>query len=121
MPRCLSIACEPTRPRSPAYSLPLPAPFSRPAQFAEKIRALINPAATITKLPATKDDPKQRKPDITRAWEVLRWKPRTSVDEGLAKTILYFKHELGCAKAGDEAAPTVWMPTDSIVDKLPRA
>jgi hypothetical protein len=96
-------------------------PLARPAQFAEKIRALINPAATITKLPATKDDPKQRKPDITRAWEVLRWKPRTSVDEGLAKTILYFKHELGCAKAGDEAAPTVWMPTDSIVDRLPRA
>jgi UDP-glucuronate decarboxylase len=89
--------------------------------FAEKIRDLINPSSEIKKLPATKDDPKQRKPEITRAWEVLRWKPRTSVDDGVAKTILYFKHELGFAKPTDEKAPTIWIPADKIVEQLPRA
>lgn len=95
-------------------------------EFAEKIRSLIVPASDskaspIVKLPATKDDPKQRKPDITRAWDVLRWKPRTTVDEGVAKTILYFKHELGFATPEDGKAPTIWIPADKIVDSLPKA
>lgn len=89
--------------------------------FAEKIRDLINPSSAIQKLPATRDDPKQRKPEISRAWEVLRWKPRTSVDDGVAKTILYFKHELGFATAADEKAPTVWIPASTIVEQLPSA
>ena len=37
------------------------------------------------------DDPKQRKPDITRARELLNWQPRVSVRDGLSRTIDYFK------------------------------
>lgn len=37
------------------------------------------------------DDPKQRKPDITKARELLGWEPRISLDEGLQKTIAYFE------------------------------
>jgi len=37
------------------------------------------------------DDPKQRQPDITKAWTVLGWQPATQLREGLEKTIHYFK------------------------------
>lgn len=86
-------------------------------QFAENIRALVNPGVAIVKLPATQDDPKQRKPNIARAAKVLNWRPKTSVDQGLAKAVLFFKHELGLAGPGDEKPPTIWMP--EIVDTLP--
>ena len=38
------------------------------------------------------DDPKQRKPDITRAKELLGWQPKVNRKEGLAKTYDYFKN-----------------------------
>jgi nucleoside-diphosphate-sugar epimerase len=44
------------------------------------------------------DDPKQRRPDLTRARQVLRWEPTTSVDAGLDKTIAYFRHRLAVLK-----------------------
>jgi dTDP-glucose 4,6-dehydratase len=37
------------------------------------------------------DDPKQRRPDITRARTLLGWEPRVGLEEGLAKAIEYFK------------------------------
>ena len=40
------------------------------------------------------DDPKKRRPDITRATEILGWKPNISLDEGLEKTILWFKNQI---------------------------
>jgi UDP-glucuronate decarboxylase len=40
--------------------------------------------------PLPADDPKQRQPDITLAKAVLGWRPKTSLDEGLEKTIAYF-------------------------------
>lgn len=40
------------------------------------------------------DDPKKRKPDITKAKNFLKWKPKISLDEGLKKTIFYFKKVL---------------------------
>jgi len=45
-------------------------------------------------LPATKDDPAKRKPDITIAKKELGWEPTVSVRDGLAKTIEYFRKEL---------------------------
>ena len=39
------------------------------------------------------DDPKRRRPDISKAKKVLRWQPEISLDEGLEKTIEYFKKE----------------------------
>jgi dTDP-glucose 4,6-dehydratase len=40
------------------------------------------------------DDPKVRQPDITRAKKVLSWEPRVEFDEGIKKTIDYFKASL---------------------------
>jgi UDP-glucuronate decarboxylase len=37
------------------------------------------------------DDPKQRKPDITKARNILNWEPKTDIDQGLENTIKYFK------------------------------
>ena len=41
--------------------------------------------------PLPQDDPKQRKPDITLAKEKLNWAPKVELDEGLKKTIEYFR------------------------------
>jgi UDP-glucuronate decarboxylase len=41
------------------------------------------------------DDPDRRRPDISIAKKVLNWAPRVSLDEGLGKTIEYFKEKLG--------------------------
>jgi dTDP-glucose 4,6-dehydratase len=45
--------------------------------------------------PLPKDDPKVRKPDITRAREMLGWEPKVHVRDGLARTIEYFRSKLG--------------------------
>jgi len=67
-------------------------------EFAEEIiRATGSPSRiTFADLP-TPDDPKQRRPDITRARERLGWEPRVSLAEGLAETIQYFRQKLGIA------------------------
>lgn len=82
------------------------------------LQAMVNPASSIVKQPATQDDPKQRKPDIARAWEVLSWRPRVHVDAGLETTIRYFKHELGFATAADGPAPAIWVDADAVRDTL---
>jgi UDP-glucuronate decarboxylase len=51
--------------------------------------------------PLPENDPKQRRPDISRAHELLHWKPRTGVKEGLLRTIAYFDRRLGDAKSHD--------------------
>ena len=60
-------------------------------ELAEKTIKLTGSQSKIIfkELPA--DDPKQRKPDITKAREILGWEPRVTLEEGLAKTIYYFK------------------------------
>jgi UDP-glucuronate decarboxylase len=41
------------------------------------------------------DDPRQRRPDITRAREVLGWEPKVDLEDGLARTVPYFAEQLG--------------------------
>jgi UDP-glucuronate decarboxylase len=45
-------------------------------------------------LPLPQDDPKQRRPDISLAKEALGWSPKVELEEGLEKTIGYFKKKL---------------------------
>ena len=45
-------------------------------------------------LQAAVDDPHQRKPDITRAKEKLKWEPVVDLDTGIQKTVEYFKSEI---------------------------
>ncbi|HWE22761.1 MAG TPA: UDP-glucuronic acid decarboxylase family protein [Myxococcales bacterium] len=44
--------------------------------------------------PLPENDPKQRRPDISRAWSLLGWKPRVSLEEGLVPTIAWFRKRL---------------------------
>ena len=61
-------------------------------QFAKEIMELVdNPKAHIDYRPLPVDDPKQRKPDITKAREILGWEPQFDREKGLALTYEYFK------------------------------
>lgn len=61
-------------------------------QFANEVLALVgNPKAHIIYNPLPVDDPKQRKPDITKANEILGWVPKVDREEGLKRTYEYFK------------------------------
>ena len=63
-------------------------------QFADTIKRLTGATSNITFSPLPKDDPKQRKPDITRAKQLLGWSPEIGHEEGLRRTIAWFKTQL---------------------------
>ena len=58
---------------------------------AKKILVATDSISKIKFVPRPKDDPSKRKPDISKAKNVLKWKPSVSFDEGLTETIKYFK------------------------------
>jgi dTDP-glucose 4,6-dehydratase len=60
-------------------------------QFAREIIQVTGSRSRITHKPLPQDDPKQRKPDITRARTLLHWEPKVPLKEGLKKTIEYFR------------------------------
>ena len=60
-------------------------------ELAEKVIGLTGSASKIVHLPLPQDDPKQRRPDITLAKKALDWQPTVMLDEGLQKTIEYFR------------------------------
>ena len=68
--------------------------------FAKKIIAMTGSKSNIVYKPLPSDDPTQRQPDIALAGEKLGWKPVVSVDEGLKRTIEYFKKELAQGASG---------------------
>jgi UDP-glucuronate decarboxylase len=59
-------------------------------QLAEKVIAAVGSRSKIIHLPLPQDDPRQRQPNIEQAQAVLDWRPTTSLDVGLGKTIAYF-------------------------------
>ncbi len=63
-------------------------------ELASLIVDLTGSTSKIVHSPLPKDDPKQRRPNISRAQEVLGWAPRTPLKEGLIKTISYFEEIL---------------------------
>ena len=67
-------------------------------ELAEKVIELTGTTSKITFLPLPSDDPKQRRPDISLAKEKLDWEPKVALDEGLQKTIEYFKQQIICKK-----------------------
>lgn len=77
----------------------LPVNIGNPAEitlkeFAEEIITLTGTNQKIVYQPLPKDDPKQRKPDITKAQEILGWSPKVDRKEGLRITYEYFKEAL---------------------------
>ena len=63
-------------------------------ELAEKIIELTDSTSEIKYLELPNDDPKQRKPDITKAKTKLNWEPKVNLDEGLSKTIKWVEEQL---------------------------
>ncbi|MEO1967199.1 MAG: UDP-glucuronic acid decarboxylase family protein [Sphingomonadaceae bacterium] len=75
---------------------PGPVNIGNPREFtirelAEQVIAMIGSSSTIVERPLPQDDPLQRKPDISLAKEWLGWEPKVALEQGLEKTIAYFK------------------------------
>ncbi|HZH97454.1 MAG TPA: UDP-glucuronic acid decarboxylase family protein [Fimbriimonadaceae bacterium] len=62
--------------------------------FAKAVLASTGSSSEIVHLEAAVDDPRQRRPDLTRANEILGWSPKTSLEDGLAQTAAYIKARL---------------------------
>jgi UDP-glucuronate decarboxylase len=63
-------------------------------ELAEKIIRLTGSKSKVVFMPLPSDDPMQRKPDISKAREILDWEPKFPLEEGLVKTIQYFRETL---------------------------
>ncbi len=67
-------------------------------QFAEAINKITGNTAGVTYVDArSARDPQRRRPDITRAREILKWEPKVDIEEGIRRTIPFFKEKLGLA------------------------
>jgi dTDP-glucose 4,6-dehydratase len=64
-------------------------------QLAREIIQLAGSKSRIVHKPLPEDDPKVRQPDISAAREVLKWQPKVRREEGLRRTMAYFRKKLG--------------------------
>ena len=64
-------------------------------QLAEQVIELTGSRSRIVHRSLPQDDPRQRRPDISKAQELLSWAPRTPLKEGLVRTVAYFEKLLG--------------------------
>jgi nucleoside-diphosphate-sugar epimerase len=65
--------------------------------IARKIIELTGSKSRIVYRPLPEDDPKVRQPDISRARALLGWEPKVGLDEGLRKTLDYFREKVSSA------------------------
>jgi UDP-glucuronate decarboxylase len=70
-------------------------------QLADEVIKICGSNSSISYLPLPQDDPKQRKPDISRAQKLLDWNPTISLRKGLEKTVGYFKTSLKTGQPAD--------------------
>jgi dTDP-glucose 4,6-dehydratase len=61
-------------------------------EFAQKVSELTGLPGTVVHCPLPEDDPKQRRPDISKAARILGWRPVVNLEDGLRQTISYFRH-----------------------------
>jgi UDP-glucuronate decarboxylase len=65
-------------------------------ELAEEVGRACNVGTTIEYLPLPADDPEQRRPDTSRAEQILGWSPQIQLREGLQQTVAYLSQRLGC-------------------------
>ena len=70
-------------------------------ELAEKVVAKIGGSSKVVYKDLPKDDPTQRRPDITLAKTKLGWEPKIKLDKGLDKTIEYFKTQINLFKKAE--------------------
>jgi len=66
-------------------------------EFAEAVRKAAGGGGRLAFCPLPRGDPRLRRPDITRARELLQWEPRISLEHGLQETIAFFRGQLSGA------------------------
>jgi dTDP-glucose 4,6-dehydratase len=69
-------------------------------EFAERVRAHFENKPKIIFEPLPQDDPKRRCPDIGKAKRVLQWEPKVQLEEGLKRTVAYFKEQFAAQQSG---------------------
>jgi dTDP-glucose 4,6-dehydratase len=69
-------------------------------EFAERVKKAVSSDAPIIFEPLPQDDPKQRRPDISKARRLLGWEPKVGLQEGLEITLAYFREQLAGRKSG---------------------
>jgi nucleoside-diphosphate-sugar epimerase len=65
-------------------------------ELARLVKRVSGSASEIEFRPLPEDDPRQRRPDTTRAREILGWRPRTPMEDGLGRTLEYFRAAAPC-------------------------
>jgi UDP-glucuronate decarboxylase len=73
-------------------------------ELAEEVARICGVEAAIKYEPLPQDDPRQRKPDITRARALLGWEPTIPLREGLERTVAYFVEQTGQSRKGASTA-----------------
>lgn len=68
-------------------------------KFAERIRALTGGRGELVFRPLPQDDPKRRRPDISKARDLLKWQPKVPLEEGLQMTLEYFQKKFAAVHA----------------------
>jgi dTDP-glucose 4,6-dehydratase len=63
-------------------------------EFAQAVQRLVGAEVPIVRRPLPEDDPKVRRPDISRAREVLGWEPAIGFDEGMSRTVAWFRDRI---------------------------
>lgn len=81
-------------------------------EFAEVVRRVHGGRSRIVFKPQPRDDPKQRRPDITRAMELLGWAPTVSLEDGLEETLAWFRkampQRVPPARTGQSSVGAAW-------------
>jgi dTDP-glucose 4,6-dehydratase len=62
--------------------------------FARAVLKAVGSSSSVMHLAASEDDPRQRQPDLNRARSILGWSPSTTLEDGLAETIAYFREKV---------------------------
>ena len=80
-------------------AIPGPINLGNPREFtmlelASKIKEITGSNSQILQMPLPQDDPKQRRPDISKAKQYLNWEPNIALEQGLIKAIEYFKTQI---------------------------
>src|SRR5262245_43303723 len=93
-----------------------PINIGNPTEFtildlASQVIELIGSRSRIVHRPLPQDDPRQRRPDISKAHEILGWSPRTPLNEGLKRTIAYFDGLLQNQSIRSQLASTTLGPS----------
>lgn len=85
-------------------------------EFAKLILKITGSKSEITYLPLPEDDPRQRQPDISKAGQFLQWEPKVGIEDGLARTIAWFKMHMKPGDAGPLTKENIIESLRDVVD-----